>query len=118
MGAPGSRLRSLNPNWQFEVARQQNDYSVALIGMLNCIDQQPRLLKVHSPRFTLRFLGAESRRSIRKSQAARTQIIVNAHCRAQLGKPEARARPERAVSETRAAAKRSGRSIQSEAIAP
>ena len=27
------RPRSLNPNWLFEVAQQQNDYLVALIGM-------------------------------------------------------------------------------------
>ena len=30
------RLRYFNPNWLFEVARQQNDYFVALIGLLNC----------------------------------------------------------------------------------
>jgi len=36
MGSPGSDLHCFNPNWLFEVARQQNDYFVALIGLLNC----------------------------------------------------------------------------------
>src|SRR6516225_8744531 len=36
MGTPGSDLHCFNPNWLFEVARQQNDYFVALIGLLNC----------------------------------------------------------------------------------
>ena len=36
-GVPlGSGLRSLNPNWLFAVAWQQNDHLVALIGMSNC----------------------------------------------------------------------------------
>jgi hypothetical protein len=57
--AAGSGLRSFNPNWLFEVARQQNDYLVALIGMLNCISAR-RLC--HNPRVSARRLSRPSTR--------------------------------------------------------